>query len=102
MALQKEYVTFDILVNQRTHEVIKQETGKVENAYFVITEIKGNKGSIKLAVSVFKNSQKNYDDFLGVEEYTFKPSVSVDSPNFIKQGYEYLKTLPAYTGAVDC
>lgn len=102
MALQKEYVTFDVLINQRTHEVVKQETGKVENAYFVISEIKGNKENIKFAVSVFKNSQKNYDDFLGVEEYTFKPSVADGSTNFIQQSYEYLKTLPEYAGAVNC
>ncbi len=102
MALQKDYATFDVLVNQRTQEIVKQETGKVANAYFVITEIKGNKENIKIVVSVFKNSQKQYEDFLGIEEYYFKPSVNVGSTNFIQQGYEYLKTLPEYAAAVDC
>jgi hypothetical protein len=34
--------------------------------------------------------------------YSFEPSVSEGSPNFIKQAYLYLKTLPEFSGAEDC
>jgi hypothetical protein len=33
-------------------------------------------------------------------EYRFNPTL--DGKNFIAQAYEYLKTLPEFSGAIDC
>lgn len=32
----------------------------------------------------------------------FEHNINTDSTNIIRQGYEYLKTLPEYTDAIDC
>jgi hypothetical protein len=34
------------------------------------------------------------------KQFVFAPNL--DGPNFIKQAYEHLKTLPEFDGAVDC
>jgi len=36
------------------------------------------------------------------EFISFVPSVSDGAENFIKQGYEHLKTLPKFQNAIDC
>lgn len=77
------------------------------NAYIKIDFVSGNAASLSLTVSTYvsktvsdqaKNGEKRWVE----QRYIiFIPSVEDGSPNFIKQGYEYLKTLPEYAGATD-
>ncbi len=61
-----------------------------------ISSISGNK--TKLIVNV-----SHIGDVASFERfYSFEPSVSEGSENFIKQAYLYLKTLPEFSGAEDC
>ena len=72
---------------------------KIENAYIKIDEISGGKEKLRTDVVFYEKEGGNIVQRRG---YSFTPSVADDSENFIRQGYEYLKTLPEFAGAVDC
>lgn len=73
---------------------------KSYECYAKITYISGDKQSINMNVEhkLFSNQSIT----MGVLGYKFKPSTEDSSENFIKQGYQYLKTLVEYTDAIDC
>lgn len=79
--------------------ISKEETLVLENCYIKIKNVYGNKNSLTLNVCIYSSCDKTViiDELI----YTFVPSVEVNSDNFIKQGYEYLKTLPEYSTATD-
>jgi hypothetical protein len=73
--------------------------GKVQvnfNAYIKVVNIKGDKSNIVAKVE-FKGDTQNFS-----KQYEVPVSVLENSPNFIKQVYEHLKTLPEFSGATDC
>lgn len=75
----------------------------LKNAYIRIDEIGGSKSRLSIRVRVY-NSEGSFRDgkeSFSEELYSFLPSVDDDAPNFIKQGYEFLKSLPEFTGATD-
>lgn len=72
---------------------------KVDNAYVKVLEVIGNKNCLTLTVGIFNNHSKEL--LIENRMYTFKPDVSSQSENFIKQGYDYLKSLPEFEGAID-
>jgi hypothetical protein len=77
---------------------------EVPGAYCRIHGIQGSKQHISFQLHCYKD-QASYQagkGFLREIHYAFVPSVSDGSANFIKQAYEYLKTLPEFTGALDC
>lgn len=69
------------------------------NAYIQIVFLSGSKNGLKISVNMYDS--KNKENIIHKEDYTFIPSVSDDSKNFIKQGYEFLKTLDEYKDALD-
>lgn len=71
----------------------------INNAYIAITNCKGNKEEVQITVGIYKDSRKTVP--IEVKLYSFIPNLSTSSENFIKQGYEYLKTLPEYADAID-
>jgi hypothetical protein len=71
----------------------------IPNAYHKIESIQGTKENMDFKLYIFNESG---DKLLTSENYSFVPSVDDDAANFIKQGYEYLKTLPPFTNAIDC
>jgi len=77
----------------------------INNAYVRIDTINGYKGELTISVNSYV-SQESFiegDDYLGLTRfYKFIPILEDNSPNFIKQGYEYLKTLPEFENATDC
>jgi hypothetical protein len=77
--------------------VVKTGIGKVTFAAVCkITSISGSKDKLNFNVS-------HIGDVASYERmYSFEPSVADGSPNFIKQAYLYLKTLPEFSGAEDC
>jgi hypothetical protein len=75
----------------------------VNGAYARIDSISGFKGGIDFSLN-FYVSQSEFTDGNGYfkqKMHHFVPSVEDDAPNFIKQGYEYLKTLNEFENAID-
>lgn len=74
-----------------------------ENAYIRIDTVSGYKGGIEVSVNSYisKTAFASGQGYLEQKIHGFIPNVADDAPNFIKQGYEYLKTLPEFEGAVD-
>lgn len=66
-----------------------------ENTYFKVNSLTGNKSLISATVVGISNDTQVY-----TQGYSFIPDL--DGPNFIKQAYEYLKTLPEFSNAIDC
>ena len=76
----------------------------VNNAYIRVDTVSGYKGGLDISVNAYV-SQQDFTDGKGYLEqkiYSFVPSVEDTASNFIKQGYEYLKTLEEYADTIDC
>lgn len=74
----------------------------VENAYHRIETISGTKNSLCITVSTYASQQIAIPGTTPLMQkgHIFTPGL--DNPsNFIKQGYEYLKTIPEFAGAID-
>lgn len=74
------------------------------NAYIRIDTVSGYKGGLDVNVNSYISQQDFIDGkgYLEKKIYNFVPSVEDTAPNFIKQAYEHLKTLPEYVDAIDC
>jgi len=80
----------------------------VTDSYIRIDHIDGNKDALTIRVSAYNTVESvkylafeikpetENDNFFG-----FNPSTDEGSDNFIKQGYEYLKTLSQFSSAID-
>jgi hypothetical protein len=67
------------------------------NAYIRVMQVIGTKRSCSASVQICKSSD---GAVLQTSEYSF--GVDLEGGNFIKQSYEYLKTLPDFADAIDC
>lgn len=74
----------------------------VENAYYKIISVTGNKAKIRISVGVYVGQEHTVRPPIDTRVYSFIPSVAEGSGNFIAQGYEYLKALDEYSAAADC
>ncbi|WP_410512049.1 hypothetical protein PaeBR_18695 [Paenibacillus sp. BR2-3] len=86
-----------------TKKVTLENGLEANSAYIRIDTVSGYKGGLDISVNSYV-SQEAFESgkgYLQQQFYNFTPSVENDSPNFIKQGYEYLKTLPEYIDALD-
>ena len=70
-------------------------------AYIKIIEQSGSKVNINIRVAAFKDrdASNSNKEFAFQSVYSFIPTLE---DNFIKQGYDFLKTLPEYSDAKDC
>jgi hypothetical protein len=76
-----------------------QPLGEVElDTYIQVIDVAGTKDAAMCNVRTRKESANGGILSDTVEEFT----PDMDGPNFIKQAYLYLKTLPEFEGAVDC
>lgn len=75
----------------------------LDNAYIRIDDIGGNKERLSIRVRVYSSEEgfRAGKESFCEELYTLAPSVADNSPNFIRQGYEYLKSLPEYEMSID-
>lgn len=83
---------------------VSLESGiEVETSYIRIDTVNGSKDELTISANYYIDKQASDDGkpLFKYETYNFHPSVADDSPNFIKQGYEYLKTLPEFSEALD-
>ena len=86
-------------------KTIKLSNGlEIKNAYIRIDTVNGFKSGIDISVNFYVSQEafNNGQGYLEQRMYNFVPSVEDTAPNFIKQGYDYLKTLDEYKDAVDC
>jgi hypothetical protein len=65
------------------------------NAYWKVINVSGNKDAVSARVAAFVADSPVHEMSIG-----FSPDQ--DNFNFIRQAYEYLKTLPEFAGATDC
>lgn len=74
----------------------------INDAYGKITSVGGGKDGAVIELKFYKDKEasKSIEPIKVVYE-NFIPSVEDDAPNFIKQGYKYLKELPKYYEALD-
>ena len=84
-------------VDDYTNELTQTET--IENAYIVISDIRGNKENLTIAINIYTEDKTKIKQ---IKRYCFTPSVGDGAVNFIAQGYEYLKTLDEFKDATDC
>lgn len=89
----------DAQLNQIEHALNKDFV--VPNAYHKIDSIGGDKNQIFITLGIYTDATNN-KKWLTTKTYSFVPDVSDVTDNFIKQGYEYLKTLDEFADAVDC
>lgn len=74
---------------------------EVQDCYWKITHIEGNKNFILFKVGVFRNKEKA-DNNIIINEFQYHINPDLDSGhNFIVQAYNHLKTLPNFDGAID-
>ena len=66
--------------------------------YIKIDRLSGSKDKIELIVS-YRDTDGS---LIKKTAFLFTPSVADGAENFIRQGYQYLKSLPEFAGAVDC
>lgn len=67
-----------------------------KDAYIKTESVGGTKFSVSAEISITSK-----DGELIEKKYcVFQPNM--DGPNFIKQAYEHIKTLPEFEGAEDC
>ena len=67
------------------------------NAYIRVVQVIASKRSCNASVQFCKSAD---GVVLQTSDYSF--DVNLEGGNFIKQSYEYLKTLPEFADAVDC
>ncbi len=97
MALRK-------IIEAEGKSIVQTPIGNIENgtqivsfsAYIKVNEISGNKNQLIANVN-FKGDAQQFN-----KQYVVSVSVEDNAPNFIAQVYEHLKTLPEFSGAVDC
>jgi hypothetical protein len=65
------------------------------NTIFRVSHINGTKD-----ILMFNVEGKQENLIIYRDEFSFTPDLN--GSNFIKQAYEYLKTLPEFAGATDC
>ena len=85
MALQKT-------INLNVHGV----SVELSECYIRLESFRGNKNEITITAVFYTN---NREEVIKSDEYIFTPDLN--GQNFIIQGYQYLKTLPKFSGATD-
>lgn len=73
----------------------------IENAYIKILSVGGNKLNAVIEIGIFVDKIYTDNKYIEKKFYNFIPSVEDTSKNWIKQGYEHLKTLDEYKYSID-
>lgn len=99
-----DYNSINAILNEeqlKEIEIIKNSITKtflIKDCYCRINNITGSKLKLEFKLYIYTNDRKKLID---TKIFSFTPSVEENSQNFIKQGYEYLKTLEEYKDAID-
>jgi hypothetical protein len=100
MALKKNIileigVSYNTQVNTQALGLPDKTMVTVNDTYVKVENVQSDKLAARANVCFYKN-EKSFN------AKTYEFYVNLDGSNFIKQAYEYLKTLPEFSGAVDC
>ena len=68
-----------------------------DKTYIKVDSLVGNKEQMRVYVSTYK---KQNEQLISRKNYSFTPDLT--GKNFIAQAYDYIKTLPDFSGATDC
>ena len=71
---------------------------KFDNCYMKIERFSGDKNNLSILLNIYDEDKLNT---IESKSYRFKRSIEDNSSNFIKQGYEYLKSLVEYSSCED-
>jgi hypothetical protein len=84
-------------LKKTVEKVVAGFEGKLsaKDAYWKIESISGTKTEQFVFVSAHSGGRI-------IDEFRSKFVPNMDGPNFIRQGYDHLKTLPEFAGAEDC
>lgn len=78
---------------------------EIDDAYLKITNISGNKNNICIVLTAYKDASSMQNGLPQIEGYSlvkeFVPTLGSSVSDFISQGYNHLKTLPDFSGALD-
>lgn len=97
MALRKTIQTEGKSLVHTDWGVIDNGTQSVSfAAYIKVDSVYGDKTQLTANIS-FKGDTQSFN-----KQYQIPASVDSGSANFIAQAYNHLKTLPEFSGAVDC
>lgn len=99
MALKLNFKKKVVYTCAELKDTMEQEV-TYPDCYVVVGNISGNKNVVRMRVDYYEDSSKK--KLLQNKFMDLFPSVADDSENFIKQGYEYLKTLEEFKDAEDC
>lgn len=96
MALTKTYRVAGTETVKTEFGVIstKEVTVNLQNAYIKVNTVTGDKENVTATVST------KIGEIVKTKFYRFVPDMN--GSNYIKQAYEYLKTLPEFADASDC
>jgi hypothetical protein len=95
MALRKKITLSGDTMFYTSFGVVNTGASSLEvNAYIKVKSVHGGKEAVTASVE-FSDGQMALQ-----KQFVFAPDL--DGPNFIKQAYEHLKTLPEFDGAIDC
>ena len=70
------------------------------NAYLKVANVGGSKEMMTALLFAYDNSGD--ENHIWIKRYSFVPTVSENSKNFIAQAYKYIKSQAEYSGAEDC
>lgn len=68
-------------------------------AYIRVDKIEGDKDAIEIDLGIYADDSKT--TVFKKESHQFVPNLDLNTPNFIQQAYEHLKTLPDFSSSVD-
>lgn len=87
----------------QVNNVVLNNGMSAETSYARIDSIGGSKDGLTFSLNYYLDQQSFIEgkEYLKSEQHTFVPSVADDAQNFIKQGYNYLKSLPDFADAID-
>ena len=74
------------------------EMREIPDVYIKVNAVSGGKNQMVIDVVFFKSGADGKR--LKNAGYIFKPDLA--GKNFIAQAYDYIKTLPEFSGATDC
>ena len=83
---------------------VSLESGiQVEGSYARIETVTGNKDGLTIYVAYYVNAESILNNLPRFKQsiHEFFPETGDNSIRWDKQGYEYLKTLPEFDGAID-
>ena len=99
MALRKtETFSGEVLIQSGGSLISTGSTNQIEKVtYCKVNNVMGGKAVVMAKVQVIDEASGSE---IAQREFVFAPDM--DGPNFIKQAYEHMKTLPEFADAIDC